>query len=64
MSDQPIAPDNTKHSEETDIHAPGGIRTHNPSNRAAIHGTYHDLIRVKITQTYVSGWFLVYNYSN
>ena len=25
-------PDKTQHSQETDIHAPGGIRTHNPSN--------------------------------
>jgi hypothetical protein len=25
-------PDNTQHSQETDIHDPGGIRTHNPSN--------------------------------
>jgi hypothetical protein len=28
-------PDNTQHSQVTDIHAPGGIRTHNPSKRAA-----------------------------
>ena len=28
-------PNNTKQSQQTDIHAPGGIRTHNPSNRAA-----------------------------
>jgi L-ascorbate metabolism protein UlaG (beta-lactamase superfamily) len=28
-------PDNTQHSQETDIHAPGGIRTHTPSKRAA-----------------------------
>jgi len=28
-------PDNTLHSQETDIHSPGGIRTHNPSKRAA-----------------------------
>ena len=28
-------PDNTEHPEETNIHAPGGIRTHNPSKRAA-----------------------------
>jgi hypothetical protein len=35
--DQPDAEtDNTQHSQETDIHAPGGIRTHNPSNRAAL----------------------------
>ena len=38
-SDQPDAetslPDNTQHSQETDIHAPGGIRTHNRNKRAA-----------------------------
>jgi hypothetical protein len=28
-------PDNTRHSQETGIHAAGGIRTHNPSKRAA-----------------------------
>jgi hypothetical protein len=28
-------PDNTKHSQETDIHVPGGIRTRNSSKRAA-----------------------------
>jgi hypothetical protein len=25
---------NIQHSQETDIHVPGGIRTHNPSKRA------------------------------
>jgi len=28
-------PDNARHSQETDIHAPGGVRTLNPSKRAA-----------------------------
>jgi len=28
-------PDNTQHSQQTDIHAPGGIRTHNLNRRAA-----------------------------
>jgi hypothetical protein len=28
-------PDNTQQSQETHIHAPGGIRTHIPSKRAA-----------------------------
>ena len=28
-------PDNTQHSQQTHIHAPGGIRTHNLSRRAA-----------------------------
>jgi hypothetical protein len=37
MRDQPHAgtSDNIQHSQQTDIHAPGGIRTHNPSKRAA-----------------------------
>ena len=34
-SDQPDAPDNTQHSQQTDIQVPGGIRTHNPSKQAA-----------------------------
>jgi len=29
-------PDNTQLSKETDIHSPGGIRTHNPTRRAAV----------------------------
>ena len=28
-------PDNTRHSQQTNIHAPGGIRTHDLSRRAA-----------------------------
>ena len=32
---QRTLPDNTQHSQETDIHAPGRIRTHNPRRRAA-----------------------------
>jgi hypothetical protein len=38
-SDQLVAEtttDNTQHSQKKDIHAPGGIRTYNPSKRAAI----------------------------
>jgi len=36
-SDQPVTQnsDNTQHSQETNIYAPGGIRTSNPSKRAA-----------------------------
>jgi len=30
-------PDNTQNSQETDIHAPGGIRTRSPSKREAAH---------------------------
>ena len=34
-SQRPL-PDNTQHSQQTDIHVPGGIRTHNLSRRAAV----------------------------
>ena len=30
-----LLPDNTQHSKQTNIHAPGGIRTHSLSRRAA-----------------------------
>jgi hypothetical protein len=33
-SQRPL-PDNTQHSQEKDVHASGGFRTHNPSKRAA-----------------------------
>ena len=32
---QRVLPEDTQHSQETDIHAPGGIRTRSPSMRAA-----------------------------
>jgi hypothetical protein len=32
---QRLIPDDRQHSQETDIHASGGIRTHNPSKGAA-----------------------------
>ena len=35
-SQRPL-PDNTQHSQQTNIHAPGGIRTHNRSRWAAIN---------------------------
>ena len=31
-SSQRPLPDNTRHSQQTNIHAPGGIRTHDLSN--------------------------------
>ena len=34
-SSQRPLPDNTQHSQQTNVHAPGGIRTHNLSSRAA-----------------------------
>jgi hypothetical protein len=33
--DANILPDNTRHSQQTDIHALGGIRSHNPGKRLA-----------------------------
>ena len=35
LSQKPL-PDNTQHSQRTTIHAPGGIRTRNPSKRSAV----------------------------
>jgi len=35
LSRRPL-PDNTQHSQQTDIRAPGGIRTHNLRSRAAV----------------------------
>ena len=35
-SSQRPLPDNTQQSQQTNIHAPGGIRTPNPSRRAAV----------------------------
>jgi hypothetical protein len=35
-SQKPL-PDNTQHSQDTDLHASVGIRTHNPSKRAAVY---------------------------
>jgi len=35
-SSQRLLPDNTQQSQQTDIHALGGIRTHNLSRRAAV----------------------------
>ena len=34
-SQRPLPDNTTQHSQETHIHAPGGIRTHNPSKRSA-----------------------------
>jgi len=35
-SSQRPLPDNTQHSQQTDVHAPGGIRTHDLSRLAAV----------------------------
>jgi hypothetical protein len=55
----------TQYSQETDIHAPGGIRTHNPSKRAANPiGTLRSLVSIIFLRLYdyyyfrnlFSGW--------
>jgi len=35
-SQGPLPDNNTQHSQQRDIYTPGGIRTHNPSRRAAV----------------------------
>jgi len=51
---QSSVPDNAQHSQETDLYAPRGIRTRNPSHRAAAkprlrpHG-YRDRQNNKVT---------------
>jgi len=35
LSQRPL-PDNTRHSQQTNIHAPGGIRTHNHRHRQQV----------------------------
>jgi hypothetical protein len=35
LSQKPL-PDNTQHTQNTNIHAPGGIQTHDRSRRAAL----------------------------
>ena len=55
-SSQRPLPDNTQHSQQTNIHAPGGIRTHDLSRRTAAylrlrpHGHWDRLMNVKINK--------------
>jgi hypothetical protein len=51
LTQRPL-PDSTHHSQETDIHAPGGIRTRNPSKRAAAES------RLRPHEHWDSRWFL------
>jgi len=44
-----VLPDNTRHSQQTNIHAPGGIQTHDLSRRAALPSIYiYDISRLKV----------------
>jgi hypothetical protein len=63
---QRTLPDNTQHSKETDIHIPGGNRTHNPSKRTALYSRlrpcghqdrlYSSLFRVFEEENIFSMW--------
>ena len=63
MSSQRPLPDNTQHSQQTNIHAPGGIQTHDLSRRAAAdlrlrprgHGTYIRGVKVQPATSLLSG---------
>jgi hypothetical protein len=44
-------PDNTQHSQGTDIHASGGIRTRNPSKRAAAEPRHWDRLELQLVKT-------------
>ena len=58
-SQRPL-PDNTQHSQQTNIHVPGGIRTHNLSRRAAedlrlrTRGHWDRLFLIVINITFIS----------
>jgi hypothetical protein len=47
-SDKLVAPDNTQLAQQTDIHIPGGIRTHNLSWRATAGLQSHTFHNIKI----------------
>ena len=57
MSQRPL-PNNTRHSQQTKINAPGGIRTHDLSRRAAA-----DLrLRPRGHWDRQYRWFILYNF--
>jgi hypothetical protein len=63
-SQRPLPDNNTQHSQETDIHALCGIRTHNPSKRAAAdprlrpHGHWDRPNYILITYLFLNSFFL------
>jgi hypothetical protein len=68
-SDQPVAETSTwqhKHSQETDIHAPSGIQTHNPrSERPQTHAS--DRVATWIGSLFTSHpiiWYLILSIAN
>jgi len=47
------SPNNTQYSQQTDIHAPGGIRTRNPTKRAVADLRGHrDRVHIKYLTKY------------
>jgi hypothetical protein len=50
LTQKPL-PDSTQHSQESDIHAPSGIRTHNPSKQVAAE-PHHATTGVGFTYCY------------
>jgi len=49
MSDQPDPENSTwQHTQQTDIHAPGGIRIHNPSKQPQTHALDHAATGISI----------------
>jgi len=62
---QRTLPDNICHPQQTDIHAPGGIRTHNPSRQATADrrlrlSVYWDRLIVTFIYTYL--WIITQNF--
>ena len=63
-SQRPLPGNNTQHSTQTDIHVPGGIRTHNPSKRAAVdprlrprgHWDWHRAVNKRDKYVCVKRW--------
>ena len=58
--------DNTQHSQQTDIHAPGGIQTHNPSKRSAadprLRPRGHRDRHITITRTHYLHTYICHTY--
>jgi hypothetical protein len=53
-SQRPL-PDNTQHTQDTDIHAPVGVRTSNPSKRAAVDCAATGIGTVHVRHSFILG---------
>ena len=54
-SSQRPLPDNTRHSQQTNIHAPGGIRTHDLSRWAACGRSPAEIVGWRYTASFIAG---------